>query len=186
MRLLALSLLTLPLLADSGSKIVEAARSGVGITTVYDPAYVGLDYPGGDVANDRGVCTDVVVRSVRKGLGVDLQKLVHEDMRSNFGRYPKTWGLTRTDRNIDHRRVPNLKTYFTRRGLSLPVSKDPDDYKPGDLVTCTVPPNRPHIMVVSDKKSSDGVQMVIHNIGRGTLEEDRLFDFPITGHYRWK
>lgn len=186
MRLLALFLLTLPVLAEPGSKIVEAARERIGVTTTYDPAYVGLDYPGGDVKNDRGVCTDVVVRALRKALAKDLQKLVHEDMRSNFSKYPKIWGLKRTDRNIDHRRVPNLQTYFERRGLSLPVTKDPEKYKPGDLVTCTVPPNRPHIMVVSDKKSANGTPLVIHNIGRGTREENRLFDFPITGHYRWK
>lgn len=186
MRSLLFVLLTLPLVADTGTKITEAARARVGVTTTYDPAYVGLKYPGGDVEDDRGVCTDVVIRSLRKATSQDLQKLVHEDMRSNFANYPKIWGLSKTDRNIDHRRVPNLQTYFKRRGLSLAVTKDPKDYKPGDLVTCTVPPNRPHIMVVSDNKSDDGTPLVIHNIGRGTQEEDRLFDFPLTGHYRWK
>ena len=184
--LLLILSLSLSAFADTGTKIVDAARARVGVTTSYDPAYVSLKYPGGDVADDCGVCTDVVVRALRNGLSQDLQKLVHEDMRSNFAKYPKIWGLTKTDRNIDHRRVPNLRTYFKRRGLSLPVTKKPADYLPGDLVTCTVPPNRPHIMVVSDKKSKDGTPLVIHNIGRGTREEDRLFDFPLTGHYRWK
>jgi len=184
--LLLILALSLSAIADTGTKIADAARSRVGVTTSYDPAYVGLKYPGGDVAEDRGVCTDVVVRALRKGISQDLQKLVHEDMRSNFAHYPKIWGLTKTDRNIDHRRVPNLQTYFKRRGLSLAVTKEPDDYQPGDLVTCTVPPHRPHIMIVSNRKSDDGQPLVIHNIGRGTREEDRLFDFPITGHYRWK
>ncbi|BCX48396.1 DUF1287 domain-containing protein [Haloferula helveola] len=172
--------------AETGKKIVEAARTQIGVTTLYDPAYVGLDYPGGDVPKERGVCTDVVVRALRKGIAADLQKLVHEDMRANFAKYPKNWGLKRPDRNIDHRRVPNLKTYFKRQGYSKDVTKKPSDYQPGDLVTCTVPPNLPHIMIVSDRRNEDGRPLVIHNIGRGAKEEDRLFDFPITGHYRWK
>lgn len=186
MRFLLPALLILPALADSGPKIVEAARSQIGVTTRYDPAYVGLAYPGGDVPQDRGVCTDVVVRALRKALDADLQKLVHEDMRANFASYPKNWGLGRPDKNIDHRRVPNLMTYLKRRGFSLEVTKDAADYQPGDLVTCTVPPNLPHIMIVSERKSEDGTPMVIHNIGRGAREEDRLFEFPLTGHYRWR
>jgi uncharacterized protein YijF (DUF1287 family) len=156
------------------------------VTVSYDPSYVVLGYPGGDVPEDRGVCTDVIVRALRKGLGVDLQKLVHEDMKSHFGSYPKRWGLSRTDRSIDHRRVPNLRTFFKRRGLSLPVTERAEDYRPGDLVTCTVPPNLPHIMIVSDRKTEEGVPFVIHNIGGGAREEARLFEFPLTGHYRWK
>ena len=118
---------------------------------------------------------------------LDLQKEVHLDMRSNFSKYPKIWGLKRTDRNIDHRRVPNLRTFFKRRGWSLPVTDKPDDYKPGDLVTRTVPKNLPHIMIVSDKRSRDGKRpLIIHNIGAGAKEEDRLFEFPLTGHYRPK
>ena len=132
------------------------------------------------------MCTDVVIRALRKALDIDLQKLVHEDMRANFSKYPKNWGLSRPDRHIDHRRVPNLKTFFKRRGLSLPVTKDAADYRPGDLVTCTVPPHLPHIMIVSDKTAEDGTPLVIHNIGRGAREENRLFEFPLTGHYRWK
>lgn len=166
--------------------IVRAARSQVGKTTVYDPAYVGLEYPGGDVPIARGVCTDVVVRALRDAFELDLQKLVHEDMNAAFSEYPKIWGLRKPDKNIDHRRVPNLRCYFERKGWSLPVSEDNSDYKPGDLVTCTVPRNRPHIMVVSDRRAEDGTPLVIHNIGRGTQEENRLFSFPLTGHYRVK
>ena len=119
-------------------------------------------------------------------LHFDLQKEVHEDMKKNFSVYPsrKNWGLKRTDKNIDHRRVPNLRTFFTRKGWSVPVSQKPADYLPGDLVTCTVAGSLPHIMIVSDRKNKDGVPLIIHNIGNGTQEEDDLFTFPITGHYR--
>jgi uncharacterized protein YijF (DUF1287 family) len=165
---------------------VRAARSQVGRTVIYDSAYAGLEYPGGDVPIERGVCTDVVVRALRNALNMDLQKLVHEDMKRAFSEYPKLWDLTKPDRNIDHRRVPNLRTYFERKGYSLNVSRHPENYLPGDLVTCTVGGNRPHIMVVSDKKTSTGVPLVIHNIGSGAEEGNRLFDFPITGHYRIK
>jgi len=168
------------------SPIVAAARNQIGKTITYDPSYVALAYPGGDVPIDRGVCTDVVVRALRDSLNLDLQKLVHEDMSSAFSQYPTIWGLKKPDRNIDHRRVPNMKCYFERKGYSLPVTETKEDYHPGDLVTCTVPPNRPHIMIVSDRKSSDGIPLAIHNIGAGTREENRLFSFPITGHYRIK
>jgi uncharacterized protein YijF (DUF1287 family) len=164
--------------------IVAAARRQVGKTVTYDPSYVALQYPGGDVAIERGVCTDVVIRALRDALGMDLQKLVHEDMKAAFSEYPTIWGLSKPDRNIDHRRVPNLRRYFERRGYSLAVSRRKEDYFPGDIATCTVGGNRPHIMVVSDRKASNGVPLVIHNIGRGAEEENRLFDFPITGHYR--
>ncbi len=164
--------------------LVDHARQQIGRTTSYDPAYVVLGYPGGDVPMDRGVCTDVVVRAWR-GLGVDLQKLVHEDMASNFSAYPKNWGLKRPDRNIDHRRVPNLAAFFKRRGAALPVTKKAADYRPGDMVTCTVPPALPHIMIVSDKTDASGTPLVIHNIGMGAREEARLFEFPLTGHFRW-
>ncbi len=172
--------------AQLPADIVTAARAQVGKTVTYDPAYVSLKYPGGDVPEDRGVCTDVVVRALRKGLSVDLQKSVHEDMAANFSAYPKQWGLKKTDKSIDHRRVPNLMTYLKREGFSLPVSQKAGDYQPGDLVTCTVPPNLPHIMIVSDRKNADGVPLVIHNIGRGAQEEDCLFTYPLTGHYRWR
>lgn len=172
--------------AGPANSIVGAARSQIGVTVSYDPAYVALSYPGGDLPREKGVCSDVVIRALREGKKMDLQKLVHEDMKANFAKYPKIWGLRRTDRNIDHRRVPNLRTYFKRKGCVVPVTKKPGDYQPGDLVTCTVPPNLPHIMIVSDRRSSRGVPLVIHNIGRGVREEDVLFTYPLTGHYRLK
>ncbi|MCE5326196.1 MAG: DUF1287 domain-containing protein [Planctomycetaceae bacterium] len=164
--------------------VVAAARSQVGRTTIYDPAYVRLAYPLGDVPIDRGVCTDVVTRALRDGLGMDLQARVHEDMKASFASYPNTWGLSRPDPNIDHRRVPNVQRYFQRKGWALPVTSAAGDYLPGDIVTCTVPPNRPHIMIVSDRKNSRNIALVIHNIGSGAREEDGLFEFPLTGHYR--
>ena len=169
---------------ETNREIVEAARKQIGVTTRYVPDYIAIAYPGGDVPKETGVCTDVVIRALR-GTGHDLQKLLHEDMKSHFSSYPKIWGLKRTDRNIDHRRVPNLKTFFKRRGKSLSVTRKKENYHPGDLVTCTVAGNRPHIMIVSNKKNARGVPLVIHNIGSGAKEEDRLFDFPITGHYRY-
>ena len=168
------------------SDIVAAARGQIGKTTSYDPAYVSLKYPNGDIDISKGVCTDVVIRALRTSRKMDLQKLVHEDMRANFSKYPKRWGLKRTDKSIDHRRVPNLQTFFKRKGWSLTVTKDKSKYQPGDLVTCTVAGRLPHIMIVSDKKSADGTPLIIHNIGSGAQEEDRLFEFPLTGHYRLK
>lgn len=165
-------------------KLVRAARGQVGVTVVYDPAYVALKFPDGDVPEDRGVCTDVVIRALRRALDLDLQRLVNEDMRANFSRYPQNWGLTRTDRNIDHRRVPNLQTWFRRHGESLAASNDPAEYRPGDIVTSLVAGNLPHVMIVSDRRSPAGVPLVIHNIGRGAQEEDMLFAYPLTGHYR--
>ena len=165
------------------SSIVAAAREQIGVTTVYDPAYVGLAYPGGDVPKERGVCTDVVIRALRKAKAMDLQQLVHEDMRSAFDQYPKNWGLKKTDKNIDHRRVPNLRRFFERRGYTVKKTGDRSVYEPGDLVTCLVG-NRPHIMIVSERKTTDGTPMIIHDIGSGTKEEDRLFQFKLTGHFR--
>ncbi len=117
---------------------------------------------------------------------MDLQKLLHEDMRGNFSAYPQNWGLRAPDKNIDHRRVPNLQAFFKRRGWQLEVTQVAGDYQAGDLVTCTVPPNLPHIMVVSERRNAAGEPLVIHNIGAGTREEDRLFAFKLTGHYRVK
>jgi len=170
--------------AGTGGKIVEAARKQIGVTVSYDPAYISLGYPGGDVPKERGVCTDVVIRAFRDALDADLQKLVHEDMKSNFSKYPKIWGLSRPDKNIDHRRVPNLIAFFKRKHTTIPLAEKA--YLPGDIVTCTVPPHLPHIMIVSGKKNAAGLPLVIHNIGGGTREEDRLGDFPLTGHFRWK
>ena len=165
-------------------RLVTAARAQVGVTLDYDPAYVSLEYPGGDVPMDRGVCTDVVIRAMRAGLGLDLQKLVHEDMKAHFSKYPQEWGLTKTDPSIDHRRVPNLRVYFKRAGYEKEVSAKAEDYLPGDLVTCIVPPHLPHIMIVSDRTDAGGVPLVIHNIGGGAREEARLFEFEQTGHFR--
>lgn len=167
--------------------VLEAARSQVGVTLHYDPGYTRIDYPGGDVPIERGVCTDVVVRALRAA-GIDLQRLVHEDMRRNFSAYPANWGLKRPDRNIDHRRVPNLEAWFRRHGMATAVTDDPADYAPGDIVSWTVPPNLPHIGIVSDVMSSDGAgrPLVVHNIGRGTQIEDVLFSFPQRGHFRWE
>ena len=164
--------------------IVAAARSQVGRTTGYDPAYVALDYPGGDIPIETGVCTDVVIRALRDGADIDLQKLVHEDMSAAFSMYPDNWGLKKPDRNIDHRRVPNLQKYFERAGFSIAVTQNAEDYQPGDIVTCFAGQNVGHIMIVSDRKSRDGAPYVLHNIGRGTREENRLFAFTLTGHYR--
>ena len=170
--------------AVTGSNLVAAARKQIGKTLVYDPAYASLKYPMGDVPELRGVCADVVIRALR-ACGTDLQQAVHEDMKKHFASYPKTWGLKRPDRNIDHRRVLNLAVYLRRHGMALAVTKLAPDYLPGDLVTCTVAGKLPHIMVVSDRCSSDGVPLIIHNIGQGTQEEDRLFEFPLNGHFRW-
>lgn len=188
MKLLLVLLATLPLHAQTGANIVTAARKQIGVTVGYVPAYVALDYPNGDVPPAGGVCTDVVIRAMRDGLSKDLQQLVHQDMRGNFAVYPKNWGLAKPDKNIDHRRVPNLQCFFKRQSYQLPLANanDPAKFLPGDLVTCTVPPHLPHIMIVSDRKNATGVPLVIHNIGGGVREEDSLFKFPLTGHYRVK
>ena len=152
---------------------------------IYDPSYFSIPYPNGDVPAGKGVCTDVVIRAYRK-LGIDLQRLVHEDMKANFKKYPNRWGLTKTDRNIDHRRVPNLMTFFARHGKSLTVTNDPKEYLPGDIVSWDLVGNVPHIGIVIDKKSEDGTRyLIVHNIGAGQEISDCLFQFKITGHYRY-
>lgn len=171
---------------DAGMRLVGAAREQIGKTVRYDPGYQSMQYPNGDLPIARGVCTDIIVRAFRDGLGLDLQQLVHEDMKRDFKKYPHKWGLESPDKNIDHRRVENLQTYFKRRGWFIAVSNKAADYKPGDLVTCVVPPNLPHIMIVSDKESISGRPLVIHNIGEGAKEEDRLFEFKHIAHYRIK
>lgn len=165
-------------------RLVEAARQQIGVTTGYDGRYEKLAYPGGDVPLERGVCTDVVVRAYRK-LGVDLQELVHRDMSKSWDAYPHLWQLKRPDPNIDHRRVPNLATFFTRHGKALTPSRDGAAYLPGDIVTWRLPHNLPHIGIVSEQRTAAGVPLVIHNIGQGTRIEDRLFAYTLTGHYRW-
>jgi uncharacterized protein len=154
-------------------------------TTAYDPSYVKLNYPNGDVPIETGVCADVVVRAFRKG-GIDLQKEVHEDMTRNFAKYPGKWGARRPDSNIDHRRVPNLMTWFDRQGKTRPITKDAKDYLPGDVVSWDMTPGLPHIGMVS-KIKIEGTDRyaVIHNIGAGARIEDVLFTWKITGHYRY-
>lgn len=169
---------------EPGVCLVRAARQQIGVTVTYDPAYRSIPYPNGDIPAERGVCTDVLVRAYR-AFGVDLQRLVHEDMGAFWPLYPKLWGLSRPDRNIDHRRVPNLAVFFARHGESFPVGSGPGAYAPGDLVTWRLPSGSPHIGIVSDRRSESGTPLVVHNIGRGTLEEDVLFSFPITGRYRY-
>ncbi|MBC7806522.1 MAG: DUF1287 domain-containing protein [Akkermansiaceae bacterium] len=167
------------------ARLLENAKKQTTQTRFYDPAYVSLAYPNGDVSLERGVCTDVVIRALRAS-GVDLQKTVHEDMRRNFRAYPRKWGLKRPDSNIDHRRVPNLQTYFKRHGKSLPVTDRAADYRPGDIVSWKLPNGLDHIGVVSDALvPGQSRNAIIHNIGRGTEEEDVLFAWKITGHYRY-
>lgn len=164
--------------------LVLAAREQVGVTLSYDPAYRRLSYPGGDVPLSTGVCTDVLIRALRQQ-GLDLQEAVHRDMRAHFNLYPKNWGLSRPDSNIDHRRVPNLMTWFKRQGWALPLSRDAAAYRPGDIVTWDLGRGLTHIGIVSDRRAGSEVPLVLHNIGRGTQEEDILFGFEITGHYRF-
>ncbi|WP_202987898.1 DUF1287 domain-containing protein [Vibrio sp. S9_S30] len=167
--------------------LVEAAMERTEHFVMYDGSYVSIPYPNGDVAANKGVCTDVIIRSYRT-LGVDLQKQVHEDMKVHFDEYPskRIWGLSRPDKNIDHRRVPNLQVFFKRHGKSLTVSTDGDNYLPGDMVTWMLPGNLPHIGIVVEQKSDDGKRpLIVHNIGWGPKMDDMLFDYKITGHYRY-
>jgi uncharacterized protein YijF (DUF1287 family) len=169
-----------------GPRLAASAIAQVGVTLRYDPAYTSLAYPGGDVPLERGVCSDVVIRALRRH-GIDLQRLVHEDMRANFAAYPSQWGLRRPDRNIDHRRVLNLQRYFERRGLALPMTRRASDYETGDIVAYTLPGNLPHIGIVAAQRSADGARpLLIHNIGGGAQIEDVLFAYEIVGHYRWE
>ncbi len=166
-------------------KLIQAAIERTHHFVIYNGAYTKIKYPNGDVADNIGVCTDVIVRSYRKA-GIDLQKNVHEDMQKNFALYPSFWGLKKADSNIDHRRVPNLQTFFTRFGKSFLPSQKSEDYLPGDIVTWMVAGSRPHIGIVVDKKSTDGQRpLIVHNIGWGPKMDDMLFDYPITGHYRY-
>lgn len=168
-------------------KLVTAALERTEHQVRYDGRYLRIAYPNGDVPADIGVCTDVVIRSYRV-LGIDLQQLVHEDMRADFELYPskRIWGLTRPDSNIDHRRVPNLQTFFSRHGTRLAISRQGSAYQPGDLVTWMLPGNLPHIGIVVNKRSDDGQRpLIVHNIGAGPVLADMLFDYNITGHYRF-
>ncbi|MEM6910744.1 MAG: DUF1287 domain-containing protein [Verrucomicrobiota bacterium] len=170
---------------EAAPPLVEAARQQIGITTRYDPSYVLLDYPNGDVAPQTGVCTDVVVRAFREAFAVDLQKAIHEDMRAHFASYPQRWGLAGPDPHIDHRRVPNQATWFARQGWEKEPTPNPADYAPGDLVTWDLNgQGLLHIGILSDRRSPAGHLLVLHNIGRGTAEEDLLFHYTILQHFR--
>lgn len=173
--------------ASPAMALVAAARSQVGVTLSYDPRYERLAYPGGDVPPERGVCTDVIVRAYRR-LGQDLQVLVHQDMQKSWAVYQKQgrWQMKAPDRNIDHRRVPNLATFFARHGTSLAISNHGSDYRAGDIITWMLPGNLTHIGIVSDRQAGGGVPLIIHNIGSGTQEENILFAYKVTGHYRWQ
>ena len=169
----------------TGSDLVDAALERTRHAVRYDGSYHAIPYPNGDVPANIGVCTDVLVRSYR-AIGIDLQRLVHEDMSADFDAYPRNWGLSRPDTNIDHRRVPNLRRFFERHGESLGVSDDPRDYKPGDIVSWMLPGNNPHIGIVTNEMSADGERpLIVHNIGLGPKKDDMLFLFEITGHYRY-
>jgi len=170
---------------DFPSRLTAAAMERLSHEVTYDGSYRRIDYPGGDVPAGVGVCTDLVVRAYR-GVGIDLQRRVHEDMFVAFDAYPANWGHRRPDANIDHRRVPNLRVFLTRKGAELPASESAADYRPGDLVTWMLPGNRPHIGIVSDRFSRDGHRpLIVHNIGAGPALDDMLFRFTITGHYRY-
>lgn len=167
-------------------KLSDAALSLTKDKVKYDPSYYKIDYPNGDVPANKGVCTDVVVRAYRK-LNIDLQKEIHEDMRSNFDKYPskRIWGLKSTNKNIDHRRVPNQQTFFSRKGKSLPVTNNAENYKAGDLVTWDLGKGLTHIGIVVNRKSRDGKRLlIVHNVGAGQVLQDCLFSWKITGHYR--
>ncbi|MFN3581843.1 MAG: DUF1287 domain-containing protein [Pseudomonas sp.] len=168
-------------------RLVLAALERTQHSVRYDGSYLRIDYPGGDVPANIGVCTDVIIRSYRT-LGIDLQQLVHEDMSANFSSYPskRIWGLNRPDTNIDHRRVPNLQRFFQRRGSELPISTVATDYQPGAIVTWMLPGNLPHIGIVTDQiAAGSGQPLIVHNIGAGPKLEDMLFAYPITGHYQF-
>jgi uncharacterized protein YijF (DUF1287 family) len=165
--------------------LADSAATLTGQQVTYDPQYFSIDYPNGDVPANKGVCTDVVIRAYRK-LNIDLQKEVHEDMRSDFSAYPKNWGLKKPDKNIDHRRVPNLMTYFERQQSKLAVTDQASDYKPGDVVCWNLGGGILHIGIVVNKKSVDGKRnLIVHNIGAGQVLEDMLFSYKIIGHYRF-
>jgi uncharacterized protein len=164
------------------SAAIELTKQNV----THDPTYFSIAYPNGDVPAGKGVCTDVIIRAYRK-LGIDLQKEVHEDMAANFKLYPQKWGLKKTDKNIDHRRVPNLMTFFARHGTTLKKSTQSKDYSPGDIVTWNLGGNVTHIGIVINKKSEDNLRyLIVHNIGNGQEISDCLFQYEVIGHYRYK
>lgn len=186
MRNIIILILILSHLVSFGQK--DLSESAILLTkdeVVYDGSYFSIPYPNGDIPSSKGVCTDVIIRAYRK-MGIDLQKEVHEDMKANFEIYPNIWGLKRPDPNIDHRRVPNLMTFFSRKGTVLVKSNNPKDYKPNDIVCWRLSNGLTHIGIVVDRKSKDGQRnLIVHNIGAGQVIEDCLFDFKIIGHYRY-
>jgi uncharacterized protein YijF (DUF1287 family) len=173
-------------IAQDASTVVASARSQVGVTIRYDSGYARIPYPNGDLPLERGVCADVIVRAFRAG-GIDLQRLVHEDMAAHFSAYPHAWGLRGPDTNIDHRRVPNLETFFRRKRADVPVTVQALDYRGGDIVSWRLPNGLAHIGLVSDHVApgGSGRPLMIHNIGAGTQEEDVLFAWKVVGHFRW-
>jgi len=178
-------LLIMANVAVADEALVAAAQDRLKHRVTYNGSYLKLDYPGGDVPANIGVCTDVIIRSYRAAFGFDFQKAVHEDMKTNFSAYPNNWGLTRTDKNIDHRRVPNLETYLKRQGSSLGISLKAADFLPGDIVSWRLAGGLPHIGIVSDRRATDGTPLIIHNIGAGPQEEDVLFVYKMNGHFRF-
>lgn len=178
----------IPATGQESDFLHRLSQSAIELTSqrvTYEPGYFRIAYPNGDIPSDKGVCTDVIIRAYRK-LGIDLQKKVHEDMSANFDKYPNYWGLTSTDRNIDHRRVPNLMVFFERYGTKLPVTNKSDDYSPGDIVCWNLGGGVTHIGFVVNKKSDDNERyLIVHNIGTGQVIEDCLFKFKIIGHFRY-
>jgi uncharacterized protein len=171
---------------DFYTRLSDAALSLTKQTVVYDPGYFVIDYPNGDIPVSKGVCSDVIIRAYRQ-LGIDLQKEVHEDMKLNYSLYPKIWGLSKPDRNIDHRRVPNLMMFFSRKGQIKPITQHAKDYLSGDIVCWDLGGGITHIGIVVNIKSKNGVRnLIVHNIGGGQVLADCLFDFRIIGHYRYK
>jgi len=174
--------------SQPSTKALQLSNSALALTkqnVTYDPSYFSINYPNGDVPSDKGVCTDVVIRTYRK-LDIDLQELVHNDMKAHFNKYPNFWGLKSTDTNIDHRRVPNLMVFFKRKGTEKPITQNPNDYLPGDIVCWSLGGGKTHIGMVTHKKSIDGKRYkIVHNIGAGQVLEDCLFNFKIIGHYSY-
>jgi uncharacterized protein len=166
------------------NKLAQQAESLTRQRVVYDPSYFVIAYPNGDVPPGKGVCTDVVIRAYRR-MGIDLQQLVHEDMKKNFRLYPKHWGLNTTDKNIDHRRVPNLMVFFSRKGMVKPITQNAADYLPGDIVCWDLGGGVTHIGIVSSKPARSVRYYIVHNIGAGQVLEDCLFSWKVIGHYRY-
>lgn len=192
MKISVLLLLTMPfsnaqaITSEQNKKLVEYAAD-LPRAVFYDSDYRKIDYPMGDVPAYKGVCSDVIIRSYR-GIDIDLQKLLHEDIKANFSAYPskRMWGLNKPDTNIDHRRVPNLEVFFTRKGKVKPITKNAENYVPGDIVSWRLDNGRPHIGIVVNKKSGDNQRyLVMHNIGFGQVAEDVLFSWKITGHFTY-